>query len=689
MSVFSNLQPSPHIARNAFDLSQRHVFSSKFGVIKPVACIDTMPNSHYEIDIKQLLRSQPLQTAAFTGFKVSYDVLFCPYNYLQHGFNQFLAGRGHTISPMIYQQEEMPYFSPELFSKYLVPLVALEMYLNDFIRANLAERGSVVTHFGTLRYFYFIETPQSPGNSVLASALRNFDMLGYGNFLDEVQSIYRSVSAEYPPSSTSDFTSCIVNFFTFYGIISITAEDVTSRGDTFDLLTVIVERLNSTFTDLYDFGDISLPCSNFFRVLAYNKFFADFYRSRFYTERFSFVFRGSDANYNLHLDLDALFNQDNFSSGIITYRFKENNSDTYDEYEFACSPESGVSMYSFVYICFLFCEKSHLYKRDLFTGVLPSTQFGDVSVVSSTDTLQRIISPAKLVAQGSNVNVQATASGRLAVPGLSDGALWQLEPATAFSILELRKSEALQRYNERLLRAGDDVKSVFEAHGWNGPSSQSLENSIMLGSFDGNFDLNVVSSTSETDNLELGQLASNGVATVNGKKIYFDTKDFGVIMVVMHTTKSAEYNSFGIDPVTQLIERFDFPFPEFQSISLQPVPYSSFNGRSGEVRGFDKVDTLKQILGYLPTSYYYKTAVDKVHGLFYTQGSNVGNFANWVVPKFGLDIMNESFYYCDLRAVDNIFKESSDAYSVTDKFFVNCYLDIKAVLPLPVIGLPD
>lgn len=682
MSIFSSMQPSPKLARNAFDLSQRHVFSSKFGVIKPVACIDTMPNGHYEIDVKQLLRSQPLQTAAFTGFKVSYDVLYTPYNYLMHGFNQFLAGRGHTVSPVVKELNFLPHFKPINLYYMFMYGAYLEMAINKFctLRGTVNHQGEFFT-----KDYKILSFACAPGNSCFASALRNLDMLGYGNALPLLSSP-RDVRDD------EDFPTYIMSVVT-----DIVLDSVINSLPSRKLLDWFAEVVMDNSLDVINpdgnFDVVLTPSSNFTRVLAYNKFFIDHYRSKYYTQKLNFKL-GSSAHslfgtdeLSFSMPLDGLCVFDNINNGVneVTLDF----GNTLPQMAFDLDFNLG----SAVLYAALFCEKHHLYKRDLFSGVLPSTQFGDVSVVSSTDTLQKIINPAFAADnQGALNPIVGRLDGALSVQNSAIGSpgddLWKLSPATAFSILDLRKSEALQRYNERLLRAGDDIKSVFEAHGWNGPRSQSLEMSLMLGSFDGNFDLNVVASTTQGADVDLGQLASNGVCTVDGKKIYFDSQDFGVIMVVMHTTKNAEYNSIGLDPSTQLVERFDFPFPEFQSISLQPVMSTAY---SNFVSDFNKPSG--SVLGYLPTSYYYKTAIDKVHGLFYSFVklglTRNGAFSNWVVPRFDEDIFSESFFYCDLRSVDNIFTQQSDPFSYTDKFFVNCYLDIKCVLPLPVIGLPD
>lgn len=522
-------------------------------------------------------------------------------------------------------------------------------------------------------------------------------MLGYGNFEEEVDFLVRRCSNTVDVTVADEIFQFLFN--SVYGSnASIdnfeTQENVFVADVWLNFLHIFSGEIDDHLSTVLD----SNPSCNYYRILSYNKFFVDHYRSKFYTNDFKLYHNiGQDEVEQIcSFKLDALCCFDSFVDNDSTPNIEIYQGTKVSVFQLHAQDTSYFyeSSFAFLYALCLFSEKHHLYKKDLFTGVLPSTQFGDVSVVSSTDTLQKIINlnaSGNQSSQNAIVAVDGSLRAQPVVTGVSDD-LWKLSPATAFSILDLRRSQALQRYNERLLRAGDDIKSVFKAHGWNGPSSAHLENSLFLGSFDGNFDINVVASTTQTSEVELGQLGSNGVATIRGKKIYFDASDFGVIMVVMHTTKAAEYNSFGIDPQTQLIERFDFPFPEFQSISLQPVSEVSYN-MSLKLQSSDLGNktplVFNRVIGYLPTSFHYKTAIDKVHGLFYSTPYRQGAFSNWVVPKFHFDTFSEEFLYCDIRAIDNIFQQQSDGSSYTDKFFVNFFADIKCVLPLPVIGLPD
>ena len=123
--VFANLKPVNKAERNGFDLSRRSVFSSKCGIILPVFCQATLPDGQYEIDLRQLLRTQPMQTAAFTGFSVNYDFFFVPNNYSYSSFNQFIAQR--KDEQRVYQPNHQ--FVPKLpFRNFMKELMACAVW---------------------------------------------------------------------------------------------------------------------------------------------------------------------------------------------------------------------------------------------------------------------------------------------------------------------------------------------------------------------------------------------------------------------------------------------------------------------------------------------------------------------------------------------------------------------------------
>ena len=78
--------------RNAFDLSQRHMFTAPVGALLPVMSIDLIPHDHVEINAKDFMRTLPMNSAAFMSLRGVYEFFFVPYAHLWHCFDQFIAG---------------------------------------------------------------------------------------------------------------------------------------------------------------------------------------------------------------------------------------------------------------------------------------------------------------------------------------------------------------------------------------------------------------------------------------------------------------------------------------------------------------------------------------------------------------------------------------------------------------------
>lgn len=89
----SLLHPDLKVQRNGFDLSHRKLFTAKAGELLPVLCEDMVPGDYFEIDTATLLRSMPLNTAAFVRCKMIFDFFFVPKTAIWSRWNDFISQR--------------------------------------------------------------------------------------------------------------------------------------------------------------------------------------------------------------------------------------------------------------------------------------------------------------------------------------------------------------------------------------------------------------------------------------------------------------------------------------------------------------------------------------------------------------------------------------------------------------------
>lgn len=78
--------------RNAFDLSQKHLFTSTVGLLQPVLTLDLIPHDHVEIQASDFMRCLPMNSAAFCSLRGVYEFFAVPVSQLYHPFDQFITG---------------------------------------------------------------------------------------------------------------------------------------------------------------------------------------------------------------------------------------------------------------------------------------------------------------------------------------------------------------------------------------------------------------------------------------------------------------------------------------------------------------------------------------------------------------------------------------------------------------------
>ena len=149
------LKPVADTSSNVFDLSRKHVVSSKPGQLVPCLCVETVPKDKIRIDMAALQRTMTLNTAAFVRGKFRYDFFFVPYVQLWHPFNQFVSQRNDAHSTRQLMHNYCPVFS-----------------LGDLI---LALRRNQFEDLGYTNRDVF-------GNLSCFDAYRLLDLLGYGNY---------------------------------------------------------------------------------------------------------------------------------------------------------------------------------------------------------------------------------------------------------------------------------------------------------------------------------------------------------------------------------------------------------------------------------------------------------------------------------------------------------------------------
>lgn len=439
-------------------------------------------------------------------------------------------------------------------------------------------------------------------------------------------------------------------------------------------------------------GNYSQKYVNVWRIAAYQHIWYDYYRNKYYDVDASGGIGTVDSNFRQDV---SMFNFDDIDCG------------TFATSVIPCDTPSSLTRDQNERIFRLLQPRFIQWKRDLFTSALPGQQFGVVSSVNITPPNIHISSDNgrwKFI-NGSPLNrgsVKTDSQGFLTsdvAPNTPQGINHDhsvILGGTSFDVLALRKAEMLQLWKQRTLRAGNMVGDSFKAHYGTEPYYEGDNNVDYLGSFSSSLQVNPVETTAaapaEVPNNRVGELAATGTAVVNGKKIDFSPRDFGVIMCIASFLPESEYNADMLEKANTLHEQFDYFTAEFENIGLEAIPLRQYR--------FDHyyAPNSEVTIGFAPRYWMYKGAVDKVFSEFQNRGFG-NSLCAWVAPRqvdihlvgtsasiYEQDISN---LYVNPSVLNNIFGIHVNELPSTDQFLNNVFFDVKAIRPMSELGLPQ
>lgn len=569
------LKRTANHARNAFDMSHRHLVTAKFGELLPITCLEVVPDDYVELSVADLLRAAPMVTSPFLRAKQHIDVYYVPYCDIWSQFEAFMTSKSE------------PKHASALGSA-AVPFVSLYT-LQNTVSNQVNDRDIV-------------------GQPYVAGAQRLLDLLGYGR--------------------------------------------VDLSGSSSDHAAV-----------------------NIWRLAAYNKIWYEHYRQKYYDNGLRYLqnsdFTSGQAN------PAAIFNFDDMKC------FGSSSAEI-------ATANASVSVSGLGTRIKEMCQMRYrLWKKDLFTGLMPSTQFGSVSTVPVTT----LISGGIKVLGNNSANNNATfgtmgqdGSGNLYGQNGSNYSNFYVESGGSlpgsYDILSLRKSEALQIWREAALTAGNRIADNMRAH-YGSEAEYAMHESQLIGSVSAPLNISDVNATAQvgsSTNQALGDVAGKGISSMDDKVFKFKAKKFGVIMVMFSLLPEAEYTSDGIDRMNQLLEHEDYFVPEYMDLGLEPVSSLTFynNPLSGSA-----------VLGYAPRYIGYKQKLDKCFNGFKPSQP----FENWASPKKDVvtalgstpGTMPLSCLYVNPSLFDVNFVSGA---SLSAQFICDFFFDCTKVSPMSISSLP-
>lgn len=356
------------------------------------------------------------------------------------------------------------------------------------------------------------------------------------------------------------------------------------------------------------------------------------------------------------------------------------------------------------------------WNKDMFTGLLPNSQFGDIAVVSgvegigtfvpvevfnsinesniatppltgthtpvfTNDNMSSNTTPSRIRISGASGTPSSSAGSALGVRSLLGG---------EFSILALRQAEALQKWKEITQSVDTNYRDQIKAHfGINTPASMS-HMAQYIGGIARSLDISEVVNNNLSDTDSEAVIYGKGVGTGTGRMRYHTGSQYCIIMCIYHAIPLLDYAITGQDPQLLCTSVEDLPIPEFDNIGMEAVPAITLFNSSLSL-GIK----LNDFLGYNSRYWSWKSKIDRVHGAFTT------TLKDWVAPiddNYLFKWFNSNngksasiswpFFKVSPNTLDSIFAVAADSTWETDQLLINCDVSCKVVRPLSQDGMP-
>lgn len=324
------------------------------------------------------------------------------------------------------------------------------------------------------------------------------------------------------------------------------------------------------------------------------------------------------------------------------------------------------------------------YPKDYFMGILPSSQYGSVAVLSSSDPTQ---SSYRIVPNGSSsVYLKADGSGTSVSLSSSQSSPQALVLNANLSALSIRATEYLQRWKEVVQFSSKDYSDQMAAQ-FNIKAPEYMGNhSHYIGGWSNVININEVLNTNLTADNSQAVIAGKGVGSNSGHTITYDCgAEHQVIICVYHAVPLVDWNLTGQNPQLTVSAISDFPQPAFDQLGMQAVPGLNLHNNPSR--------SVPASIGYNLRYWQWKSCIDTVHAGFRSGMA----YQSWSAPIDGWDVLTSSgsWSYQSMKVrpqqLNSIFEPQISGRNCSvafDQLLCNVNFQVYAVQNLDRNGLP-
>lgn len=325
------------------------------------------------------------------------------------------------------------------------------------------------------------------------------------------------------------------------------------------------------------------------------------------------------------------------------------------------------------------------WELDFLTSAVPSPQQGTAPLVGLTSNIDGSV--IKATADGTTYDFTSIMDN----DGVNVTAVKPINPDTpadvvnrlnqtilsGISINDLRNVNSFQRWLETNIRRGLRYKDQIMSHFGVDVKYDELNMPQFIGGCVQDVSINQISSTTQNDQVLLGEYAGQGSVVGSQKNvIHHYCDEHGFIMGILSVVPVPNYSQL-LSKYLVKSDPFDYFFPEFGKISMQPITYTEVC----PVQTYKSGQSLTSTFGYQRPWYDYLASVDEVHGCMRS------SLRDYLMNRI-FDVrpeLSKSFITITPDQVNNVFNDTSD----NDKIFGQVYFDVKAKRPIPRFGIPS
>lgn len=329
------------------------------------------------------------------------------------------------------------------------------------------------------------------------------------------------------------------------------------------------------------------------------------------------------------------------------------------------------------------------YPKDYFMGMLPSSQYGSVALLSPLDnSLATNVVLARSTDGISNSSVRNVNGGNVVqtTSSNSTGSERLLRVNSDLSALSIRATEYLQRWKEVVQFSSKDYSDQMAAQfGIKAPEYMG-NHAHYIGGWSSVVNINEVVNTNLDTDSSQASIAGKGVSSNSGYTLTYDCgAEHQIIMCVYHAVPMLDWNLTGQAPQLTVTAISDFPQPAFDQLGMQSVPALNLQNNPGR--------NVSGSLGYNLRYWQWKSNIDTVHAGFRAGAA----YQSWAAPLDGWQVLTSSgaWSYQSMKVrpqqLNSIFAPQIDSTNCSvafDQLLCNVNFQVYAVQNLDRNGLP-